>query len=106
MFALVEFTENGAANFESVYERIFSSFVVFQNAQVTGGNAPPPSYLDVTLEGQDQLRMSEVFAFSIQQVATSTTYGIAVPSTSPTGEPATLEEVTARVGTSPFDSLH
>ena len=101
VFALVEFTENGAANFESVYERMFSSFVVFQNAQVTGGNAPPPSYLDVTLEGPDQLRMSEVFAFSIQRVATSTTYGIAVPSTSPTGEPATLEEVTARVGTSP-----
>jgi len=101
VFALVEFTENGAASFESVYERMFSSFVVFQNAQVTGGNAPPPSYLDATLEGPDQLRMSEVFAFSIQQVATSTTYGIAVPSTSPTGEPATLEEVTARVGTSP-----
>ena len=101
VFALVEFTETGAANFETVYGRIFSSFVVFQNAQVTGGNAPPPSYLDVTLEGPDQLRMSEVFAFSIQQVATSTTYGIAIPSVSPTGEPATLEEVTARVGTSP-----
>ena len=101
VFALVEFTENGAANFQAVFERLFTTFVVFQNAQVTGGNAPPPSYLDVTLEGPDQLRMSEVFAFSIQQVATSTTYGIAVPSTSPTGEPATLEEVTARVGTSP-----
>ena len=101
VFALVEFTENGAANFETVYERLFTTFVVFQNAQITGGNAPPPSYLDVTLEGPDQLRMSEVFAFSIQQVATTTTYGFAVPSTSPTGEPATLEEVTARVGESP-----
>ena len=101
VFALVEFTENGAANFEALYEGLFTTFVVFQNAQVTGGNAPPPNYLDVTLEGPDQLRMSEVFAFSIQRVATTTTYGIAVPSTSPTGEPATLEEVTARVGESP-----
>ena len=101
VFALVEFTENGAANFEALYEGLFTTFVVFQNAQVTGGNAPPPNYLDVTLEGPDQLRMSEVFAFSIQRVATTTTYGIAVPSTSPTGELATLEEVTARVGESP-----
>ena len=101
VFALVEFTENGAANFETIYGRLFSSFVIFQNAQVTGGNAPPPSFLDITLEGPEQLRMSDVFAFSIQQVATSTTYGIAVPSTSPTGELATLEEVTARVGESP-----
>ena len=101
VFALVEFTDNGAANFAAIYERLFTTFVVFQNAQVTGGNAPPPNYLDVTLEGPEQLRMSDVFAFSIQQVATTTTFGIAVPSTSPTGEPATLEEVTALVGTSP-----
>ena len=101
VFALVEFTENGAANFDALYEGLFTTFVVFQNAQVTGGNAPPPNYLDVTLEGPDQLRMSEVFAFSIQRVATTTTYGFAVPSTSPTGELATLEEVTARVGESP-----
>ncbi len=101
VFALVEFTETGAANFGAIYQRLFTTFVVFQNAQVTGGNAPPPNYLDVTLEGPEQLRMSDVFAFSIQQVATTTTFGIAVPSTSPTGEPATLEEVTALVGTSP-----
>ncbi len=101
VFALVEFTETGAANFQAIYQRLFTTFVVFQNAQVTGGNAPPPSFLDVTLEGPEQLRMSDVFAFSIQQVATSTTYGIAIPSTSPTGEPPSLEEVTARVGTRP-----
>ena len=101
VFALVEFTEEGAANFQTLYGRLFTTFVVFQNAQVTGSNSPPPSYLDITLDGPEQLRMSDVFAFSIQQVATSTTYGIAVPSTSPTGEPATLEEVTARVGVSP-----
>ena len=101
VFALVEFTEEGAANFQTLYGRLFTTFVVFQNAQVTGGNSPPPNYLDITLDGPEQLRMSDVFAFSIQQVATSTTYGIAIPSTSPTGEPATLEEVTARVGVSP-----
>ena len=101
VFALVEFTENGAANFREVYARLFNTFVAFQNAQATGGNAPPPNFLDVTLDGPEQLRISDVFAFSIQQVATSTTYGIAVPSASPTGEPPTLEEVTARVGESP-----
>ena len=101
VFALVEFTDNGAAAFQAIYERLFFTFVTFQNAQVTGGNAPPPSFLDVTLEGPEQLRMSDVFAFSIQQVATSTTYGIAIPSTSPAGQPPTLDEVTALVGVSP-----
>ena len=101
VFALVEFTEDGAAEFQAIYQRLFVTFVTFQNAQVTGGNAPPPSFLDVTLEGQDQLRLSDVFAFSIQQVATSTTYGIAIPRSSPTGEPAVLEEVRARVGENP-----
>ena len=101
VFALVEFTEDGAAEFQAIYQRLFVTFVTFQNAQVTGGNAPPPSFLDVTLEGQDQLRLSDVFAFSIQQVATSTTYGIAIPGSSPTGEPAVLEEVRARVGENP-----
>ena len=101
VFALVEFTEDGAAEFQAIYQRLFVTFVTFQNAQVTGGNAPPPSFLDVTLEGQDQLRLSDVFAFSIQQVATSTTYGIAIPGSSPTGEPAVLEDVRARVGENP-----
>ena len=101
VFALVEFTEDGAAEFQAIYQRLFVTFVTFQNAQVTGGNAPPPSFLDVTLEGQEQLRLSDVFAFSIQQVATSTTYGIAIPGSSPTGEPAVLEEVRARVGENP-----
>ena len=54
VFALVEFTEDGAAEFQAIYQRLFVTFVTFQNAQVTGGNAPPPSFLDVTLEGQDQ----------------------------------------------------
>jgi preprotein translocase subunit SecD len=101
VFALVEFTEDGAAKFQAIYQRLFATFVTFQNAQVTGGNAPPPSFLDVTLEGTDQLRLSDVFAFSIQQVATSTTYAIAIPSSSPTGELAALEDVLARVGESP-----
>ena len=101
VFALVEFTEDGAAEFQAIYQRLFVTFVTFQNAQVTGGNAPPPSFLDVTLEGQEQLRLSDVFAFSIQQVATSTTYGIAIPGSSPTGEPAVLEDVRARVGENP-----
>ena len=101
VFALVEFTDNGAAAFQAIYARLFVTLVTFQNAQVTGGNAPPPSFLDVTLEGPEQLRMSDVLAFSIQQVATSTTYGIAVSSTSPAGEPPTLEEVVALVGESP-----
>ena len=101
VFALVEFTEDGAAEFQAIYQRLFVTFVTFQNAQVTGGNAPPPSFLDVTLDGQEQLRLSDVFAFSIQQVATSTTYGIAIPGSSPTGEPAVLEDVRARVGENP-----
>ena len=101
VFALIEFTEEGAAEFLQIYFRLFTEFVAFQNAQVTGGNAAPPSFLDVTLEGPEQLRVSEVFAFSIQQVATSTTYGIAIPSSSPTGELAVLEDVLARVGQSP-----
>ena len=101
VFALVEFTEDGAAKFQAIYQRLFATFVTFQNAQVTGGNAPPPSFLDVTLEGTDQLRLSDVFAFSIQQVATSTTYAIVIPSSSPTGELAALEDVLARVGESP-----
>ena len=101
VFALVEFTDNGAAAFQAIYARLFVTLVTFQNAQVTGGNAPPPSFLDVTLEGPEQLRMSDVFAFSIQQVATSTTYGIAIPSTSTDGQPPTLDEVTALVGGSP-----
>ena len=101
VFALVEFTESGAAEFQAIYQRLFVTFVTFQNAQAAGGNAPPPSFLDVTLDGQEQLRLSDVFAFSIQQVATSTTYGIAIPGSSPTGEPAVLEEVRARVGDNP-----
>ena len=101
VFALVEFTEDGAAGFQAIYQRLFVTFVTFQNAQATGGNAPPPSFLDVTLDGQEQLRLSDVFAFSIQQVATSTTYGIAIPGSSPTGEPAVLEDVRARVGENP-----
>ena len=101
VFALVEFTNNGSLAFQEMYQRIFVSLLNFEKAQAAGGNAPPPSFLDVTLEGPDQLRMSNVFAFSIQQVATSTTYGIAIPSTSPAGEPPTLDEVIALVGVSP-----
>ncbi len=101
VFALVEFTEDGAASFQEIYQRLFVTFVTFQNTQVTGGNAPPPSFLDVTLEGPEQLRMSDVFAFSIQQVATSTTYAIAIPSSSPTEGPPALEDVRVRVGESP-----
>ena len=101
VFALVEFTEDGAADFAAIFQKHFAEFVAFQNAQVTGGNAPPPGFLDVTLEGPEQLRMPEVFPFSIQQVATSTTFGIAIPGASPTGEPPILEDVTARVGENP-----
>ena len=101
VFALVEFTEEGAAEFLEIYQNLFTTFVTFQNAQVTGGNAPPPSFLDVTLEGPEQLRMSDVFAFSILQVATSTTYAIVIPGSSPAEGPPALQDVIARVGESP-----
>lgn len=101
VFALVEFTEDGAAKFLAIHQRLFVTFVNFQNAQVTGGNAPPPSFLDVTLDGTDQLRLSEVFAFSIQQVATTTTYAIAIPNSSPAEGPPVLEDVRSRVGENP-----
>ena len=101
VFALVEFTEDGAANFQAIYQRLFAEFVAFQSAQITGDNAPLPSFLDVTLEGPEQLRLSDVYAFSLQQVATSTTYAIAIPSSSPTEGPPALEDVRARVGDSP-----
>ena len=112
VFALVEFTEDGAAKFQALHQRLFVTFAIFQErqreltkAQDEGTPLPPlptvPNYLDVTLEGPDQLRLSDVYVFSIQQVATSTTYAIAIPSSSPTGELAALEDVLARVGESP-----
>ena len=112
VFALVEFTEDGAAKFQALHQRLFITFAIFQErqreltkAQDEGTPLPPlptvPNYLDVTLEGPDQLRLSDVYVFSIQQVATSTTYAIAIPSSSPTGELAALEDVLARVGESP-----
>ena len=112
VFALVEFTEDGTAKFQALHQRLFVTFAIFQErqreltkAQDEGTPLPPlptvPNYLDVTLEGPDQLRLSDVYVFSIQQVATSTTYAIAIPSSSPTGELAALEDVLARVGESP-----
>ena len=111
---LIEFTPEGSAKFQEVQQRLFVSFALFQGALLEqqaalaenpdavqrGVDAPPPNTLDVTIEGNEQLRMSQN-AFSIVQIADSTTYAFSIPVDSATGEQPSLEEVSARVGDSP-----
>ena len=111
---LIEFTPEGSAKFQEVQQRLFLSFALFQSALQEqqaalsedpdavqrGVDAPPPNTLDVTIEGNEQLRMSQN-AFSIVQIADSTTYAFSIPVDSATGEPPSLEEVSVRVGDSP-----
>ena len=112
VFALVEFTEGGAAKFQAIHQGLFTTMAVFrdsqaerQTAQSEGeplpSSAPPPNTLDLTIEGPEQLRLSGVSFFSIQQVATSTTYAFAILRSSQAEEPWSLEDARARVGKNP-----
>ena len=112
VFALVEFTEGGAAKFQAIHQGLFTTMAVFQDSQAERqtaqsegkplpSSAPPPNTLDLTIEGPEQLRLSGVSFFSIQQVATSTTYAFAILRSSQAEEPWSLEDARARVGKNP-----
>ena len=112
--ALVDFTPDGAAKFQEVYQRLLQTTLAYQTAMqelllsgggqqnVSPGNvdAPPPNTLDLTIEGDEQIRMSQT-AFSMERVAETTTYAFAIPDDSTTNQPPLIEDVRARVGGSP-----
>jgi|TARA_B100001971_G_scaffold215109_1_gene257679 protein-export membrane protein SecD len=90
----VEFSEDGAIEFRMVLDRLMDSFLT-ATAQSQSGHIPPvPSFLDVTMEGTEQLR----FNATALPIGTSTTYAIGFPVDSESGEPPTLDEAKRQVG--------
>ena len=94
---LIDFTEQGAAEFQAVLNRVLDTFFMASAAVEQGDRPLIPSRLDVTIEGEIQLRF-EASPLTIVQLATSTTYAFAYPADVETGEIPTVAEAQAQIG--------
>jgi protein-export membrane protein SecD len=94
---MINFTDQGAADFQAVFDRLLASFLTATTALDQGHTPPVPSRLDVTIEGATQLRF-EASPLTIVQLGTSTTYAFAYPADQETGETPALLEAQAQIG--------
>ena len=94
---MIDFTEAGAAEFQTVLDRLLDTFVTFSAALDEGNRPFFPSRLDITVEGETQIRF-ELSPLTIVQIATSTTYAFAYPADAETGQVPTVEAAQAQVG--------
>ncbi len=91
---MVEFTPEGADNFEQVGFRILSTYQQLP----TGDDRPiQPSALEITVEGNEQQRFVQL-PFGIQRIDDTDTFAVLLPADSGSAEQPTLEEARARVG--------
>ena len=97
---MIDFTPQGAAEFQIVLDRLVDTFLV-ASASIEQGNSPSvPSRLDITIEGETQLRF-EASPLMILQLTTSTTYAFAYPADRETGNVPTPPEAQAQIGLNP-----
>lgn len=93
---LVEFTDAGALEFESILDRVTKGYIDAVT-QIQLGERGYPSYIEILVDGNQQLRY-QIGPLSIIQVATSTTYAFVVPPEVTTNEQPPLEVMKERVG--------
>ena len=97
---MIDFTPQGAAEFQIVLDRLVDTFLV-ASASIEQGNSPSvPSRLDITIEGETQLRF-EASPLTILQLTTWTTYAFAYPADRETGYVPTPPEAQAQIGLNP-----
>jgi len=95
---IFEFTEAGAAKFTSVLDRL--------TATLTGigdhGGSTLPSRLDISVEGLETLRYTEILSIAIQRIGESTSFGMALPfDDEDTDVDALIASTQAQLGDSP-----
>jgi protein-export membrane protein SecD len=95
---IFEFTELGAAKFTTVLDRL--------TATLTGtgdhGRSTLPSRLDISVEGLETLRYTEILSIAIQRIGESTSFGMALPDVDEeTDVDALIASTQAQLGDSP-----
>ena len=93
---LVEFTDAGALEFQAILDRVTGKYIEAVT-QIQLGERGYPSFIEVLIDGSQQLRY-QIDPLSIIQVATTTTYAFAVPTEVTTNEQPSLEVMRERVG--------
>ena len=93
---LVEFTDAGAPEFQVILDRVTERYIdALTKLQL--GERGYPSFIEILIDGSQRLRY-QIDPLSIIQVATTTTYAIAVPVEATTNEQPSLEVMKERVG--------
>ena len=93
---LVEFTDAGALEFQTMLDRVTQNYIQAVT-QLQIGERGYPSFIEILVDGSQQLRY-QISPLAIAQVATSTTYAFLVPEEVTTNEQPPLEVMKERVG--------
>ncbi len=96
---IVEFTDEGAAEFQTMLAQAAFDFLVGQQAYQAGVTGTTiPGSVEVVVEGVEQQRLS-ILPGNITQIATSTSYGLVFPVEGADTEQPPIDVLRDRVGT-------
>ena len=95
---IVEFTDEGSAEFQAMLEQSLNDFLLGGQAFQAGFTGTTiPGSIEVIVDGAEQQRLN-IVPFQIRQIDDSTSYGIVFPIEGTATEQPPIDELRARVG--------